>query len=159
MLNHLARMHDRPSVRLALVVFGVAVTAIVLWPAIFFTSLTLQHMTDVPVRDLAWTATLGLGTILGLLAAWVRVVVSNEYLQRWRRTFHFTAIGLAVGIGTGITTLIAGGKTTSDDPIFWSIVVVTLVGCFLLGATLGARQLPPNNTVERDGPQAARPSL
>ena len=158
MLSQLARIHDKPSVRLALVIFGATVTAIVLWPAIVFTSLTLQHGIDMPLRDLAWTGTLGLGTIVGLLGAWIRVVVSNEYLRRWHRTFNFTVIGLIVGIATGLVILTTGGKTTLNDPLFWSIVFVTFVGCLLLAATIGARQLPPNNTLERDGPQAVRPS-
>ena len=127
MLSQLARIHDRPGVRLTLVVFGAAVTAVLLWPAIIFTTLTFHHVLEVPLRDLAWTATLGLGTLVGLLAAWVRVVVSNEHLRRWHRTFSFTVVGLILGIATGLVVLTVGGKTDLNDPLFWSIAFVTFV--------------------------------
>jgi hypothetical protein len=140
-------------------VFGTVVTAILSWPAIIFTTLIFHHSLEAPLRDLAWTATLGLGTIVGLLAAWVRVVVNNEYLRRWYRTFNFTVVGLIVGIATGLIVLTTGGTINLNDPLFWSIAFVTFVGCLLLAATIGARQLPPNNTFERDARKSgARPS-
>ena len=151
MFAQIARMHDRPAVRLALIVIGLAVTAVLLWPAIFFTTLSLQHLFDAAGRDLGWTLMLGLGTIVGLLAAWVRVVVKNQYLQRSARAFAFTVSGLVLGIAIGVVILSGWTGTPLDDSLFWSFLAVTLLGCFLLAATIGARQLPPNSTVERDG--------
>jgi MFS family permease len=158
MFSQVARIHDKPAVRLILIVVGLAVTAVLLWPAIFFTALSFEHLRDAPIRDLAWTFTLGLGTLVALLAAWVRVAVKNEFLQRSRRAFAFTVGGLILGVGIG--ALILGGWTGTplDDSLFWAFFAVTLVGCLLLVATIGARQLPPNSTPHPDAREASRPA-
>jgi MFS family permease len=159
MFDAAARIHDRPMIRLLLIAFGLAATGLLLWPAVFFVGLMFKDPFSAPIAQLAWTFLLGVGGIMSLLAAWVRVAVKNEVLQRSRRTFVFTLSGLAVGVALGVLILTGWVGAPLDDSLFWVFLTVTLVGCFLLAATIGARTLPPNNTVERDGPQAARPSL
>ena len=151
-----ARIHDKPLIRVFLILFALAATGPILWGALFSVGLALGQPSNAPLN---WKFLVGLGVVAGVLAGWLRVLVKNDVLQRSRGAFLFTVTGLSIGVGIGAAGLLGWVGAPLDNSMFWAFFAVTLVGCFLLAAAIGARKLPPNSTVERDGPQAARPSL
>jgi hypothetical protein len=77
---------------------------------------------------------IGFGALLGLGAAWCRVLISNQWYQRSPALFHLTVAGLAVGITAAVLQLAVGSLL-----LHWFYIFVALLGALLLGATIGAR--------------------
>lgn len=162
MLSRFALQLEKPLVRRGLVLVGVVGTLylapMVLFgaymgiAALFFPGVT-ERLMYFPV------GALGIGGAVGIAAAWCRVLASNRKRQTSKAFFVFTVVGLGIGV---VTAVVYGSLGLFGDgalgglssPLAWSFVAVAIMGAALLGGTIGARGLPSDNTVERDGPQA-----
>jgi hypothetical protein len=135
MFGVIARIHDKPAIRGILILIGLPITLLLVWLPIFGVAMNLAHPWD------AKTLILSVGMLYGLLAAWTRVAVKNEYLRRSAKGFAFTASGLVFGIAIGVYITFAWDQ---DKSLIWVPIAITLLGGLLLAATIGAKQLPPN---------------
>lgn len=96
----------------------------------------------------------GLAGLLGMTAAWCRVLISNGVYRRSGLLFYATVAGLVIGIATAIVFFRRMWMAAPELP-FWIASCVVVLGLGLLGATLGARMRtqdapPTEGTARRD---------
>ena len=100
---------------------------------------------------------LGWGGLIGLAAAWSRIILRGARFHRSMALYALTVVGLLMGVATAVAQLIWTRGITAD-PLLWVFLGVFLLGLLLLSATVGTRTLRSNRTVERDEPPTARSS-
>lgn len=159
MLSAVAEFTDRRVTRVCLATLGVVGT-IVLAPIATVGAIggLVGPFVD-PDPELRFSiaiALIGFGGIIGISAAWCRVIMRNVQFQRSRGLYLFTTIGLIVGLATVIVQL-AGTGGKSSHPLFWAYLAVLLIGILLLMSTLGAKRLQSNSTVEGTGQERPAP--
>lgn len=118
--------------------------------------LVVSLSSDSPDRYhfIGWSL-VGTGGVLGIAGAWVRLLVSSQKFQANGLLKWATVAALAAGLLVAGVTFSAVLRNPANL-LAWLMAPALVVGLFLLGATLG--EVRSNSTIERDGPQAARPS-
>lgn len=94
---------------------------------------------------------IGFGALVGLAAAWCRVLISNPAYQLSSALFFSTVVGLVVGIVTAVVQL-----AIVSILLHWFYALVAFLGVWLLGATIGAR-VPPGSTALIDNRTSEAP--
>jgi hypothetical protein len=119
--------------------------------------LVMAVLSDAPDRFhfIGWSI-VGAGGVIGMAGAWVRLLVPGVHFQSRPLLKWLTVAALAAGVLVAALTF-AGVLRNPANLMAWLMVPALVVGVFLLGATIG--EVRSNSTIERDGPQAARPSL
>jgi len=129
---------EKRTVRVALLLFGILAT-IAFGPVSAFGAYVLLVGMTTQARDnfhlIGW-GVIGIGGVIGIAGAWARLLVSGTHLQTKPLLKWVTAASLAVGL---------------------LVTAFTFTGVFLLGATIS--EVRADSTIDRGGPQAARPSL
>lgn len=141
-----------------LVVVGVLATIAFAPMSVFGAYMLLTSLgSDAPDRwhFIGWSV-VGTGGLLGIAGAWTRLLVSGSRFQASGILKWGTVACLAAGVFIAGFTFTAVFRNPANA-LAWLMVPALVVGVFLLGATIG--EVRSNSTIERDGPQAARPSL
>jgi hypothetical protein len=89
---------------------------------------------------LGWSL-VGTGGVFAIVAAWVRLLVPRRHFQQRPLLKWGTALGLAIGLAIAILLL-------RNPAMAWLVALTIPIGVFLLGATIGERSSPPNNSAE-----------
>jgi hypothetical protein len=97
----------------------------------------------------------GVAGVIGIAGTWVRLLVPGPQFQTHPPLKWATAAALAAGM-LAAAFVFTGVLRNHTDLMAWLTLPVFAAGVFLLGATIGEKR--SNSTIERDGPQATRPS-
>ena len=146
MLQRLAQpFEDRSWTRVILLVLGIVGTVMLAPMALFGAYsgvVALLFYRDAGDVGMAYRmGAIGLAGVLGMLAAWCRLLIANERYRRSAVLFYSTVVGLVIGIATAVV-FFGGAWVSAPSPMFWLALVVVLLGIGLLGATIGARMRP-----------------
>lgn len=119
--------------------------------------LIMSLLSDAPdrYRFIGW-GVVGAGGVIGIAGAWVRLLVPSNRFQASAPLKWGTAVALAIGVLVAGLTF-SGVARNPANVMAWLMAPALIVGVLLLGATIG--EVRSNPTIERDGPQAGRPSL
>jgi hypothetical protein len=131
-----ANIIDIWEVRVSLIMLGVPITLVLGFFALIGAS-SIAMVFAYPEGNLQ-AFLLGAAGIIGISSGWVRVLVRSERFRRSRGLRWATTVGL--GVGLFIAIWLALGLTQDPRPILpWFGASAAVVGVFLLGATIGAR--------------------
>src|SRR5258708_14718520 len=135
MLRAWAAAMSNPMVRAGLVLLGVPLTLVLGFFAVLGTSAMLAE-SNFPA------GVLGVGGLIGIAGAWMRLVVPGHKLRASPGLLWGTAFGLVVGmvIAAWMTFWLLYDLRTV---LPWLAACAFVIGVFLLGATVGERWNAP----------------
>jgi hypothetical protein len=157
--RHCAALLAQPWIRVAAIGFA-AIASLILLPLscmgllVFLYGMASTSLDSGPVTS-SWQAgvaiagigALAIAGLVGIVAAWIRLMIKGVDARIGKRTYRLLCAGLAAGVIDGVA-LTAFMATQSPDALGLRIflALVTAAGTFLLAATLGIR--PQTTTVE-----------
>jgi hypothetical protein len=140
MFSYAANIIERKAVRIGFIILGVAASIVFIPYALFTTAVGVSVIIDFDAADyskFSSYAFIGIGSLYGIVSAWVRVLLSNEALRNYRLLRYSVIIGLAFGVA--VSTSLAWLSASSPGFIwFWLFVALASIGGFLVAATMGA---------------------
>jgi len=138
MLSSWAKAITRKEVRAALLLIGLVATIAYGPISVLGAYLLIASIfSSAPDRFmmLGWSI-VGTGGFIGLISAWVRIVVPSNRFRESSLLKWLTTLGLAIGVA-GPATILYFSAVYLSNPMFWLMFSVVGVGIFLIGATIG----------------------
>ena len=130
----MANVAATPVARMILVAIGLLPTLVLGTLAAYGLYFTVPRNSEASNGWYFWILIPSLLGAIGLIAAWVRVIVSPRMFQKSSLLRILVIVGLGVGLLISIFYAL-GSPITSL--FFWFMITISMIGIFLIGATLG----------------------